>query len=769
MTVKPVAGRKNFGQALSAIANILFKPSTLVTDIGEHKRAELLAELSLLSIVLNIFWWGVLHFWIDQVTKTSIVLLTIASVIIYVVSRTRFYFVGKWTFVIVWIIESFILAVFHPSGMEAAYSLALSLPIVFVLGSAFFDFRGMLILLLVVILGLILIPSIAPPQDLVKYLITLAVLTGFGVLMVIVRRYRIWIEQEKIEDYRATNRDLEALRASLENRLAELHKTQGSLQESQEMLSSFQVKLKNLNEVSLQLSQVINEKEFFRLAIDLGRERLGFDRLGLFLVDEEHIMHATYGVDPEGHTTDMSDFEFPAENDPPIWDLLVNNPGKRVLLAHTIHERNETIGQGWNAITPIWDGVKPVGVLAADNFIKHEPYQPYIEELILMYGVTLGHLIRRRAVEAELRFSEEKFFKAFRFSPNAITITDIDEGKIVDANDGIQNMFGYRRADVIGQRMAGMNIWDDPSQLETLMKVLDEKGGFQNQEVHYAAKDGRHGIGLLSAEKIEISGKPYVLWVNHDITERKEAENVVKRLNEELEQRVKERTAQLEQVNNELESFTYSVSHDLRAPLRAVSGYASIVMDDYGAILPPEATSYLQRLNQGASRMGKLIDDLLAFSRLGKQEIRKQIVSPAELVQQVLDDLKAEQKERRIEWIIGDLPPCEADPVLLRQVYTNLIGNAVKFTSGRELARIEIGAQRGDKEIIYFVRDNGAGFDMAYYDKLFGVFQRLHRQDEFDGTGVGLAIVHRTIRRHGGRIWAEAAVDKGATFYFTLG
>lgn len=243
----------------------------------------------------------------------------------------------------------------------------------------------------------------------------------------------------------------------------------------------------------------------------------------------------------------------------------------------------------------------------------------------------------------------------------------------------------------------------------------------------------------------------------------------LQQFNQSLEQMVAERTAELEAVNRELESFSYSISHDLRAPVRAINGYINIFADDYGAQLDDEARRLIGIVSNNSKKMGLLIDDLLAFSRLGRKELIKSHVLMNELVTETWEGLlRAEQNDRVIDFKMEDLPDAFAEKGTLRQVWVNLLSNALKYSGKKEKSEIRVFYEKRENEVVYAVQDNGTGFDMNYYDKLFGVFQRLHAQEEFEGTGVGLAIVQRIIEKHGGKIWAEAQVDKGATFYFSL-
>jgi PAS domain S-box-containing protein len=369
---------------------------------------------------------------------------------------------------------------------------------------------------------------------------------------------------------------------------------------------------------------------------------------------------------------------------------------------------------------------------------------------------------RKRAEEVQ-RATEARYRTLFDYAPNGIVIADT-EGYWLDANASMCRMLGYAYDELIGLHASKIVAPEDIHNIEPSLSRVKAKLD-HHREGQFRRKDGS-----IFPTEIHATLMPdgNMVGMISDISERKRAEQEIHDLNVRLEQRVAERTVELEAANKELEAFSYSVSHDLRAPLRAVDGFSQAVLEDYGPQLPEEGRRDLQTIREGAQRMGILIDDLLTFSRLSRSPLKKQEVNTRQLVDNVLEGLNSQREGRQVDIRIGELPACLGDPALLKQVWVNLLSNALKYTRRREAAVIEIGCKREQEGNVYFVRDNGAGFNMRYVNKLFGVFQRLHRADEFEGTGVGLAIVQRIVHRHGGRIWAEAALDQGATFYFTF-
>jgi len=275
-------------------------------------------------------------------------------------------------------------------------------------------------------------------------------------------------------------------------------------------------------------------------------------------------------------------------------------------------------------------------------------------------------------------------------------------------------------------------------------------------------------VEAMKAGALDYILKPFKLSIILPVLARALAVRRLRLENAELERRVQARTTELEAANQELEAFSYSVSHDLRAPLRAMDGFTSILLTSYASQMPHEAQQLLKKVRNSAHHLGHLVDDLLRLSRLGRQPLAKRLISISSLVHLVLEELEEQQESCSVEVHVGALPDCQGDPALLKQVFVNLLSNAFKFTRQKEKPVIDVGSQSQGGEVVYFVRDNGAGFDMQYAQRLFGVFQRFHRAEEFEGTGVGLSIVHRIIQRHGGRIWAEAEINQGAAFYFTL-
>jgi PAS domain S-box-containing protein len=384
------------------------------------------------------------------------------------------------------------------------------------------------------------------------------------------------------------------------------------------------------------------------------------------------------------------------------------------------------------------------------------------------FTIILRDITGRTRAEEKLRKSEERFSKAFRVGVYPLSITRLADGLYIDVNDSFLRAVGYSREQVIGHTSVELGLWTEPERRAGIVADLEAGRSVREVELRYRNKRGEERVWLVSADIIEIDGERCIIGTRNDITERQKAEEEVRRLNAELERRVEERTAQLETSNKELESFCYSVSHDLRAPLRSITGFSKALAEDYHEKLDETGRNYLDRVCAATENMAQLIDDLLDLSRVTRAEMKREKIDLGAIARSVVAEHRRFEPERRVSVDIEDDLVAEGDRALMRVVLENLLSNAWKFTSKNDEARIEFGRAADKGNGCFRVRDNGAGFDMAYANKLFGPFQRLHSVKQYPGTGIGLATVQRIIRRHGGRVWAEAEVDKGATFYFTL-
>jgi PAS domain S-box-containing protein len=349
----------------------------------------------------------------------------------------------------------------------------------------------------------------------------------------------------------------------------------------------------------------------------------------------------------------------------------------------------------------------------------------------------------------QLTESEEKFQKAFQASSAGISLTRLSDSTYMEVNNAFTRMTGYSNKELIGHTSAELGLVADMKQREEVLQQIREQGYAEQFEITVRTKSGDLREILASADTILLNGQKYAINFLVDITSRKRAE------------------AQLEAVNKELEAFSYSVSHDLRAPLRAINGYAKMLEEDYDALFDAEGKKFLDTIQYNAKKMSNLIDDLLSFSRLGRKTLLKTSINMNDLVQNILTDLdKTEKNNAEIK--VAPLHPVHGDYALIKQVLINLISNAIKYSSKKPNPVVEITSELHKETVTYRVKDNGEGFDMAYADKLFGVFQRLHKEEEFEGTGVGLAIVQRIIARHGGKVGAYGELGQGATFHFSL-
>ncbi|WP_321289061.1 ATP-binding protein [uncultured Sunxiuqinia sp.] len=400
--------------------------------------------------------------------------------------------------------------------------------------------------------------------------------------------------------------------------------------------------------------------------------------------------------------------------------------------------------------------LKNIGEVLRDQ--ANEPYR--------ITGITFD-MTEQRQVQKELEENEKKYRYLFDENPVPIWIIDERDLTFLEVNSSAVKHYGYTEYEF--HRMTYKDI-RPKEDVDLLVRMLRTGDISKHQGVwRHLKRNGEIMHVDVKGHKINYSGKPARLVICNDVTLQKEAEIKARLLSKELEERVKERTQELFESNKELESFAYSVSHDLRAPLRHVIGFAQKLerhLQYTGS--SSETDRLMTKIKDSATKLGQLIDELLTFSRLGRADVNKSQIRMEQIVHEVINDYTIQYAKEKVDWNIQELPEIEADAVLLKSVYQNLINNSLKFSNKKEKIRIDVGYEENDKAYIFFVKDNGAGFSMEYADKLFGVFQRLHKSEDFSGTGIGLAIVRRIIKKHGGETWAEGQEGNGATFYFSV-
>lgn len=374
---------------------------------------------------------------------------------------------------------------------------------------------------------------------------------------------------------------------------------------------------------------------------------------------------------------------------------------------------------------------------------------------------------RKQAQQALLE-TEERFRKAFHLSTDPLCINRFKDGQVIEVNEAFLLFSGYSREELIGHSILEFGIFKNSSDLKPFVKLLLKHQRVNNFEAQFKTRTGEVKIGLISANQLLLHHEPHILSITRDITNRKMYEENLRLMNEQLEQRVRERTEELERANRELESFNYSVSHDLKAPLRGIDGFSYMLLEEYADRLNEQARDYLLRIRKNAQNMGQLIDALLKLSQISRQEINLRQVNLSAIVTGITDEFHSQEFCRQLKFIVARDVIADADEHLIVIALQNLIDNAVKFTAKCGVSIIEFGVINKEKIPTYFVKDNGIGFNNRYREKIFQPFQRLHSSKDFTGTGIGLSIVHRIITKHGGTIWAESEENCGTVFYFTL-
>jgi len=441
--------------------------------------------------------------------------------------------------------------------------------------------------------------------------------------------------------------------------------------------------------------------------------------------------------------------------DPMLWHRMVHDDDKAAVTA----QAEAMLERG--AAAPIEHRI--VHRDGSIRWVRNTPV-PRLDQhgRLVGYDGLISDITARKQAEIALRESEEKYRALVEASSDAIFLESL-EGRVLDCNSSACKMFGYSKEELVGLAVADLVPEEVRPKLADLAEVLRTGEGVFLESFN-VRKGGEVFPCEVSTRVVSVGGEPRVIAFVRDLSESRRRDREIGRLAAEL----RRRNAELELANSELEAFACMVSHDLRAPLVVVDGFLRLLLEEPTSELPPEVVRPLRLMRQASTRMQELIDSLLDFSRLAMQPLRRRPVDVAAMARQVWEELVPAESGRQLRLEVGEVPPCEADPSLLRQVLANLLGNALKFTRGRPAAVIEVGGAERPDERVFFVRDNGVGFEPSSAGGLFDLFRRLERAEGFEGTGVGLAIVRRIVERHGGRVWAESRPGEGATFFIAL-
>lgn len=512
---------------------------------------------------------------------------------------------------------------------------------------------------------------------------------------------------------------------------------------------------------------------------EVAAQALEIERVSIWLLDRSRSRLVCRDLYERSWKRHSAGFSLPAADFPAYFKALALD---RVIAAHDAHAdaRTREFSQGYlkpNGITSLLNAPirllgRNVGVVCNEQVGQPRQWSQEEEAFAASVADFVAMAMEaeeRKATQDALAEGEERYRALYEDIPSMYFTLDT-EGRILSVNRfGLQQL-GYSSESLIGQSVLQLFHEADKEQVyNCLMECLRNPEKIAEWEFRKVRRDGSViWVREYARVRRNADEKPVVLVICDDITERKQAEEQIRQFNLELEQRVFERTAQLQAANKELESFSYSASHDLRAPLRAISGFSEALLTDYAGKLDANARDYLERIRSASRRMGQLIDALLSLSRITRQEMRRADVNLSEIAESVVAELRAAQPGRDVHFAIETNLRVNADPALMRIVLANLLGNAWKYTARRDRGLIEFGYARNNGASAYYIRDNGVGFEQDFADALFMPFQRLHSRKEFEGEGIGLTTVHRIIQRHGGKVWATGQVDRGATFYFSV-